>query len=78
MEEDLASRGAFHQLEIPVPHPVDGPHIGMLPLAKARPAADTYRAVHRQELPAIGTVMALAPAGPGRTLSTACRGWPPT
>ena len=33
--------------EIPffLPHPVDGPHIGMFPLAKAKPAADAYRAV---------------------------------
>ncbi|MCM2388298.1 DUF7691 family protein [Streptomyces albipurpureus] len=33
--------------EIPfyVPYPVDGPHIGMFPLAKAKPAADAYRAV---------------------------------
>jgi hypothetical protein len=33
--------------EIPfhVPHPVDGPHIGMFPLARAKPAADAYRAV---------------------------------
>src|SRR3954447_6658219 len=29
----------------PIPHPVDGPHIGMFPLAKAKPAADAYRAV---------------------------------
>ncbi|MGW4765814.1 DUF7691 family protein [Streptomyces pseudogriseolus] len=28
-----------------LPHAVDGPHIGMFPLAKARPAADVYRAV---------------------------------
>jgi hypothetical protein len=33
--------------EIPfrIPYPVDGPHIGMFPLAKAKPAADAYRAV---------------------------------
>ncbi len=33
--------------EIPflLPHPVDGPYIGMFPLAKAKPAADAYRAV---------------------------------
>ncbi|MFZ4150646.1 DUF7691 family protein [Streptomyces pseudogriseolus] len=33
--------------EIPffLPHAVDGPHIGMFPLAKAGPAADAYRAV---------------------------------
>ncbi|MEV6212702.1 hypothetical protein [Kitasatospora sp. NPDC051914] len=33
--------------EIPfhIPFPVDGPHIGMFPLAKAKPAADAYRAV---------------------------------
>ncbi|MBD0840421.1 hypothetical protein [Streptomyces sp. TRM68416] len=33
--------------EIPfyIPYPFDGPHIGMLPLAKAKPAADAYRAV---------------------------------
>ncbi|MFI8945186.1 hypothetical protein ACIGO6_01545 [Streptomyces sp. NPDC053750] len=28
-----------------IPHPVDGPHIGMFPLASAKPAADAYRAV---------------------------------
>ncbi|MGW7410506.1 DUF7691 family protein [Streptomyces sp. NPDC054833] len=33
--------------EIPfyIPYPVDGPHIGMFPLAKAKPAAAAYRAV---------------------------------
>lgn len=33
--------------EIPfsLPYPVDGPHIGMLPLARAKPMADAYRAV---------------------------------
>ncbi|MGA5817710.1 DUF7691 family protein [Kitasatospora sp. NPDC094028] len=33
--------------EIPfgIPYPVDGPHIGMFPLAKAGPAAAAYRAV---------------------------------
>ncbi|MGV9683270.1 DUF7691 family protein [Streptomyces cellulosae] len=33
--------------EIPFffPHAVDGPHIGMFPLDKAKPAADAYRAV---------------------------------
>ncbi|MEU6258659.1 hypothetical protein [Streptomyces sp. NPDC047043] len=33
--------------EIPfhIPYPVDGPHIGMFPLAKAKPAADAYREV---------------------------------
>lgn len=33
--------------EIPffIPYPVDGPHIGMFPLAKAKPAVDAYRAV---------------------------------
>ncbi|MEU6680954.1 hypothetical protein [Streptomyces sp. NPDC046925] len=33
--------------EIPfhIPYPVDGPHIGMWPLDRAKPAADTYRAV---------------------------------
>ncbi|MFE9453377.1 hypothetical protein [Streptomyces sp. NPDC006739] len=33
--------------EIPfrIPYPVDGPHIGMFPLVKAKPAADAYRAV---------------------------------
>ncbi|MEV8125305.1 hypothetical protein AB0P07_14520 [Streptomyces sp. NPDC085944] len=28
-----------------LPYPVDGPHIGMLPLARAKPMADAYRAV---------------------------------
>ncbi|MEW1995029.1 hypothetical protein ACFWFH_02905 [Streptomyces coelicoflavus] len=28
-----------------LPYPVDGPHIGMLPLAKAKPMADAYRGV---------------------------------
>ena len=33
--------------EIPffIPCPVDGPHIGMFPLDKAKPAVDAYRAV---------------------------------
>ncbi|MEV7021206.1 hypothetical protein [Kitasatospora sp. NPDC093558] len=33
--------------EIPflIPYPMDGPHIGMFPLAKAKPAADAYRTV---------------------------------
>lgn len=33
--------------EIPfrIPYPVDGPHIGMFPLDRAKPAADAYRAV---------------------------------
>lgn len=33
--------------EIPfhIPFPVDGPHMGMFPLAGAKPATDAYRAV---------------------------------
>lgn len=31
-----------------LPSPVDGPHIGVLPLAKAKPIADAYRAVLEQ------------------------------
>lgn len=33
-------RGPFR-----IPYPVDGPHIGMFPLEKAKPAANAYRAV---------------------------------
>ncbi|MFF3068861.1 hypothetical protein [Kitasatospora sp. NPDC057936] len=34
-----------------LPTPVDGPHIGVLPLAKAKPIADAYRAVLEQMEP---------------------------
>ncbi|MFJ8540645.1 hypothetical protein ACIRFH_01260 [Streptomyces sp. NPDC093586] len=33
------------EIPFPIPHPVDGPHIGMFPLDRAKPAADAYRAV---------------------------------
>ncbi|GGM16983.1 hypothetical protein GCM10010129_71450 [Streptomyces fumigatiscleroticus] len=37
--------GPPEEIPFPIPYPVDGPHIGMFPLAKAKPAADAYRAV---------------------------------
>ncbi|MGV9222086.1 DUF7691 family protein [Streptomyces albogriseolus] len=33
------------------PHAVDGPHIGMFPLAKAKPAADAYRSAYEAVSP---------------------------
>ncbi|SDC06038.1 hypothetical protein SAMN05216505_101253 [Streptomyces prasinopilosus] len=44
LHEHLFS-GPPKEIPFPIPRPVDGPHIGMLPLAKAKPAADAYRAV---------------------------------
>jgi hypothetical protein len=37
--------GPPDEIPFPIPYPVDGPHIGMFPLAKAKPAADAYRSV---------------------------------
>ncbi|MET9775662.1 hypothetical protein ABZ023_15660 [Streptomyces sp. NPDC006367] len=37
--------GPPHEIPFRIPYPVDGPDIGMFPLAKAKPAADAYRAV---------------------------------
>jgi hypothetical protein len=37
--------GPPEEIPFPIPFPVDGPHIGMFPLARAKPAADAYRAV---------------------------------
>jgi hypothetical protein len=37
--------GPPQEIPFSIPYPVDGPHIGMLPLAKAKPAAEAYRAV---------------------------------
>ncbi|KJS54585.1 hypothetical protein VM98_18365 [Streptomyces rubellomurinus subsp. indigoferus] len=59
LDEELRKLGVSEELlfhdhlfsgpppEIPfrIPHPVDGPHIGMFPLAQAGPAAAAYRAV---------------------------------
>ncbi|MFI1420248.1 hypothetical protein ACH4VX_20135 [Streptomyces sp. NPDC020731] len=42
---DRLFSGPPEEIPFPVPFPVDGPHIGMFPLAKAKPAADAYRAV---------------------------------
>jgi hypothetical protein len=44
LHEHLFS-GPPTEIPFPIPYPVDGPHIGMFPLAKAKPAADAYRAV---------------------------------
>lgn len=37
--------GPPQEIPFPIPYAVDGPDIGMFPLAKAQPAADAYRAV---------------------------------
>ncbi|MEU6768096.1 hypothetical protein ABZ916_37035 [Streptomyces sp. NPDC046853] len=37
--------GPPDEVPFPVPYPVDGPHIGMWPLDRAKPAADAYRTV---------------------------------
>ncbi|MGV9449999.1 DUF7691 family protein [Streptomyces sp. NPDC003635] len=37
--------GPPREIPFPIPYPYDGPHIGMFPLAKAKPAVDAYRAV---------------------------------
>ncbi|MGC9376300.1 DUF7691 family protein [Streptomyces sp. MH13] len=42
---DRLFSGPPAEISFPIPYPVDGPHIGMFPLAKAKPAADAYRAV---------------------------------
>ncbi|MER5549289.1 hypothetical protein ABT072_44520 [Streptomyces sp. NPDC002589] len=44
LHEHLFS-GPPQEIPFHIPYPVDGPHIGMFPLAKAKPAADAYRAV---------------------------------
>ncbi|MFH8739414.1 hypothetical protein ACH4F5_49765, partial [Streptomyces sp. NPDC017964] len=58
--------GPPDEIPVRIPYPVDGPHIGMLPLAKAKPAADAYRAVLEQvEVSPDSSESALA-FGPGR------------
>ncbi|MGC9501316.1 DUF7691 family protein [Streptomyces sp. WG7] len=42
---DRLFSGPPEEIPFPIPYPVDGPHIGMFPLAKAKPAAEAYRAV---------------------------------
>ncbi|MCX5420916.1 hypothetical protein [Streptomyces sp. NBC_00078] len=42
---DRLFSGPPEEIPFRIPYPVDGPHIGMFPLAKAKPAADAYRAV---------------------------------
>lgn len=42
---DYLFSGPPEEIPFHIPYPVDGPHIGMFPLAKAKPAADAYRAV---------------------------------
>lgn len=44
MREHLFA-GPPEDIPFHIPRPVDGPHIGMFPLAKAKPTADAYRAV---------------------------------
>ncbi|MEV0172998.1 hypothetical protein AB0I00_18005 [Streptomyces sp. NPDC050803] len=42
---DHVFAGPPEEIPFHIPCPVDGPHIGMFPLSKAKPAADAYRAV---------------------------------
>ncbi|MFH8972755.1 hypothetical protein [Streptomyces sp. NPDC017890] len=42
---DRLFSGPPEEIPFHIPYPVDGPHIGMFPLAAAKPAADAYRAV---------------------------------
>jgi hypothetical protein len=42
---DRLFSGPPQEIPFPVPYPVDGPHIGMFPLDRAKPAADAYRSV---------------------------------
>ncbi|GHH04907.1 DUF7691 family protein [Streptomyces lanatus] len=42
---DHVFSGPPDEIPFAIPYPVDGPHIGMFPLARAKPAADAYRAV---------------------------------
>lgn len=44
LHEHLFS-GPPAEIPFPIPYPVDGPHIGMFPLAKVKPAVDAYREV---------------------------------
>ncbi|MGW6062635.1 DUF7691 family protein [Streptomyces sp. NPDC055189] len=45
LPHDLLFSGPPDEIPFHILYPVDGPHIGMWPLAKAKPAADAYRAV---------------------------------
>ncbi|MCX4821468.1 hypothetical protein OG883_16500 [Streptomyces sp. NBC_01142] len=45
LPHDYLFAGAPDEIPFHIPYPVDGPHIGMFPLEKAKPAADAYRAV---------------------------------
>ncbi|GFE26493.1 hypothetical protein Sliba_69460 [Streptomyces nigrescens] len=45
LPHDYLFAGPPDEIPFYIPYPVDGPHIGMWPLAKAKPAADAYRTV---------------------------------
>ncbi|MFD6076421.1 hypothetical protein ACFWG5_12675 [Streptomyces hydrogenans] len=45
LPHDYLFSGPPHEIPFPIPYALDGPDIGMLPLAKAKEAVDAYRAV---------------------------------